>query len=182
MVQWYALWAPQVALIVKQLACPCRRHKRCGFYPWIGKNPWRWAWQPTLVFLPGESHGQSSLVGYSPKGCKESDTTEATKQARMTCSLIHALVKFLEWPSYLQALISASMKMPMYGQTRLLSPWGRWGGDCRSFHSGIFLLATNPIQRRKIPVATVPLEEKEANFRISVLSSCASRQSAYDAI
>ena len=37
---------------------------------------WRRKWQPTLVFLPGESHGQRSLVGYSPWGCKESETTE----------------------------------------------------------------------------------------------------------
>ena len=48
--------------------------------PWVGNNPWRRAWQPTLVFLPGESHGQRSLVGYSPWGHKESDTTEATQQ------------------------------------------------------------------------------------------------------
>ena len=40
-------------------------------------------WQPTPVFLPGESHGQRSLVGYSPQGCKESDTTEATQHARI---------------------------------------------------------------------------------------------------
>ena len=33
-------------------------------------------WEPTLVFLPGESHGQRSLAGYSPRGCKESDMTE----------------------------------------------------------------------------------------------------------
>ena len=46
--------------------------------PWVGKIPWRRAWQPTLVFLPGESHGQRSLVGYSPWGCKESDMTEVT--------------------------------------------------------------------------------------------------------
>ena len=44
---------------------------------WVGKTPWR-AWQPTPVFLPGESHGQRSLVGYSPRARKESDTTEAT--------------------------------------------------------------------------------------------------------
>ena len=36
------------------------------------------AWQPTPMFLPGKSHGQTSLVGYSPWGCKESDTSEAT--------------------------------------------------------------------------------------------------------
>ena len=38
-------------------------------------------WQPTLVFLPGESHGQRSLAGYSPQSLKESDTTEATLHA-----------------------------------------------------------------------------------------------------
>ena len=43
---------------------------------WIGKIPWRRAWQPTPVFLPGESHGQRSLEGYSQWGHKESDTTE----------------------------------------------------------------------------------------------------------
>ena len=52
-----------------------RRHKRRGFDPWVGKIPWRRAWQPT-VFLPGESHGQRSLVGYNPWGRKESDMTE----------------------------------------------------------------------------------------------------------
>ena len=41
-----------------------------------GKIPWRRKWQPTPVFLPGESHGRGSLVGYSPRGRKESDTTE----------------------------------------------------------------------------------------------------------
>ena len=35
----------------------CRRLKRLGFDPWVGKIPWRRAWQPTPVFLPGESHG-----------------------------------------------------------------------------------------------------------------------------
>ena len=45
------------------------------------KNPWGRKWQPTPVFLPGESHGQRSLAGYSPWGHKESDTTEATEHA-----------------------------------------------------------------------------------------------------
>ena len=59
-------------------ACQCRRHKRHWFNLWVGKIPWRRAWQPSLVFLPGESHGHKSLVGYSPWGRTESDTTEAT--------------------------------------------------------------------------------------------------------
>ena len=46
------------------------------FYPWVRKIPWRRAWQPTPVFLPGKPHGQRSLVGYSPWGCKELDMTE----------------------------------------------------------------------------------------------------------
>ena len=51
---------------------------RLQFDPWVGKISWRRAWQPTPVFLPGESHGQRNLMGYSPWGCKESDTTEMT--------------------------------------------------------------------------------------------------------
>ena len=47
-----------------------------GFNPWVGKIPWRRKWQPTVVFLPGESLGQRSLEGCSPWGCWESDTTE----------------------------------------------------------------------------------------------------------
>ena len=47
-----------------------------GFDPWVGKILWRRAWQPTPVFLPGESHGQRSLGGYSPRSPKKLDTTE----------------------------------------------------------------------------------------------------------
>ena len=58
-----------------------RRRKRHRSHPWGRKIPWRRIWQPTPVFLPGESHGQRSLAGYSPQGRKESDTTEATWHA-----------------------------------------------------------------------------------------------------
>ena len=44
-----------------------------GFDPWVRKIIWRREWQPTPVLLPGESHGQKSLVGYSPRGHKELD-------------------------------------------------------------------------------------------------------------
>ena len=50
----------------KEPVCQCKRHKRCGFDPWVRKIPWRRAWQPTPVFLPGESCGQKSLAGFSP--------------------------------------------------------------------------------------------------------------------
>ena len=67
--------ASQVAPVVKNPPASAGDIKRHGF---IGKIPWRRAWQPTPVFLPGELHGQKSRVGYSIWGWKESDTTEAT--------------------------------------------------------------------------------------------------------
>ena len=60
----------------KESACQYGRRKGLGFNPWVGKIPWRRKWQPTPVFLPGESHGWRSLVGYSPRGRKESDMTK----------------------------------------------------------------------------------------------------------
>ena len=65
----------------QETAFQCWRHKRCYFDPWIGKIPWRRAWQPTPVFLPGESHGQRSLVGCSPQGHTGLDMTEVTQHA-----------------------------------------------------------------------------------------------------
>ena len=62
----------------KESGCQCRRYKRCGFDPWVGKILWSRAWQPTPVLLPGKSHGQRTLAGYSPCSIKQSDTTEAT--------------------------------------------------------------------------------------------------------
>ena len=59
-----------------------------GFDPWVRKIPWRRKWQLTLVFLPGKSHGQRSLVGYSPRGHKESDTTEH----RAHCSKVNLFI------------------------------------------------------------------------------------------
>ena len=55
--------ASQVVIVVKNLPANAVRHKRCGFTPWVEKVPWSRAWQPDPVFLPGESHGQKSLVG-----------------------------------------------------------------------------------------------------------------------
>ena len=63
----------------------CRRPR---FNPWVRKVPWRKAWQPTPEVLPGQSHGQRSLVGYSPWGHKESDTTEVTQHKRMHKELL----------------------------------------------------------------------------------------------
>ena len=70
---------------VKMLGFPCRsdgKESVCnagdlglipGFDSWVRKIPWRRKWQPFSVFLPEESQGQMSLVGYSKQGLKESD-------------------------------------------------------------------------------------------------------------
>ena len=66
-------------LVVKNPPADAGDIKRHGFDPWVRKIPWRRKWQPVIVFWPGESPGQRSLSGYSPWGCKESDTTKVTK-------------------------------------------------------------------------------------------------------
>ena len=53
-----------------------KKKQETQLIPELGRFPWRKVWQPIPVFLPGESHGQQSLVGYSPWGCKDLDTTE----------------------------------------------------------------------------------------------------------
>ena len=75
-------WSSLVPQRLKRLPA-CRRPR---FDPWVGKIPWRRKWQPTPVFLPGESHGGRSLVGYSPWGRKESDTTERLHSLGEMCS------------------------------------------------------------------------------------------------
>ena len=48
----------------KELRANAGDLKRLGFHPWGGKIPWRRAWQPTPVFLPGDSHGQRNMAGF----------------------------------------------------------------------------------------------------------------------
>ena len=86
-IDWFYLLAVQVTLksllqhhnsqVAKKLPANAGG-MRCRFDLWVGKIPWSRAWQLTPIFLPGELHGQRSLVVYSPWGCKELDKTEAT--------------------------------------------------------------------------------------------------------
>ena len=73
------LRAPPLILRSTEDACDERDHLQCrrhGFDPWVRKIPWRRTWQPTPVCLPGKSHKQRSLVGYSPRSHKELGMTE----------------------------------------------------------------------------------------------------------
>ena len=64
--------------VVKNLSA-VQEFQEIGFSPWVGNIPWKRVWQPTIVFLPGKSDGQRSLMGYSPQGRKELDTNEVTQ-------------------------------------------------------------------------------------------------------
>ena len=68
----------QVALVVKNLPDNAGDLRDVGLIPESGRFPWRRKWQRSPVFLPGKSLRQKNLADYSPWGCKESDTTEAT--------------------------------------------------------------------------------------------------------
>ena len=72
------IWASQVALVVTNTPANAGDIRDASSISVSGKIPWRRAWQPTSVFLPGEFHGQRSLEGYGPCSHKEPDTTEAT--------------------------------------------------------------------------------------------------------
>ena len=74
----------------------CRRLRRCGFYPWVRKIPWRRAWQSTPVFLPGESSGKMSLTGYGPWCDKESDMTGVTEHKHSTMVLLIVIICIMQ--------------------------------------------------------------------------------------
>ena len=88
----------------KEPTCQCRRLKRCKFGPWVWKIPWRRAWQPTAVFLPGESHGQRSLEGYSPWGCRVGHSWSDLAAAAATYIYIPSFFGFLSYLGHHRAL------------------------------------------------------------------------------
>ena len=87
-VSWTALWHEFGVL---ENPGPNRASRRPGFDLWVGKIPWRRKWQPTPIFLPGEFHRQSSLVGCIPWGCKKSDRTERLHFHVLFFSLVYNL-------------------------------------------------------------------------------------------
>ena len=99
----------------KEPTCQCRRLKRYGSDPWVRKIPWRRKWQPTPVFLPGKFRGQRSLVGYSPWGRKEQDTTKTTQHVCTIYSWFTILCSFLLYCKMIQLHIySFSYSFPLF--------------------------------------------------------------------
>ena len=96
----------------------CRRHV---FDPWIRKIPWNRKWQPTPVFLPGKSHEQRSLAGYSPWDCKVSDVTEQLSTQAPMLLFVHSVMSDSLQPHGLQ---HARLPCPSLSQTHV-----HWVGD-----------------------------------------------------
>ena len=84
---------------------------RPGLHPWVGKIPWRRAWKPTPIFLPGESHGQRSLVGCSPWGPKQPDTTQ---QLSTHAGKMCAFVGLCCYLSFLELILTSSAPTSLY--------------------------------------------------------------------
>ena len=99
----------------------CRRHRRCGLDPQVGKIPWKRAWQPTPVFLPGESHGQRSLAGYSPGDCQEMD-----KRTKHACTLVPRHKALGSAPSSFSS-VPTRARSGGHGNRLLLGPWHSQG-------------------------------------------------------
>ena len=123
----------------KELTCQCRRHDMWAL-SLIGKIPWRRAWQLTPVFLPGKVHGQRSLEGYSPWGCKVGHSS-VTKQQNW--SIFYFIDYYTEgkWKSlsHVQLFVTPWTVAP----PRLLCPWNSPGQTTQvgshSLLQGIFL-------------------------------------------
>ena len=92
----------------EESACQSRRHKRCGFDPWVEKIHWRWEWKPTPIFLPGEFHGQRSLADYSSWSLKELDMTEQLSS--------HVRTENLQWMT--KAFLSLSFHSNAWGRAK----------------------------------------------------------------
>ena len=87
---WPLKLLPTVVPVVKNALAHAGDLKRHAFDPWVGKIPWRRAWKPTPLFLPGESHGQRSLVsmGVAKSRTWLSDYTFTFKGISQCCSLL----------------------------------------------------------------------------------------------
>ena len=106
LIYWgYYAWKTPLWLRWLRICLQCRRP---GFDPWIRKIPRRREWLPTPVFLTGISHGQRSLVGYSPWGRKDSDTTEQLTHTHTHTQMLHGqtgapgIQRWRGWNSHLQ--------------------------------------------------------------------------------
>ena len=120
---------PLVAQMVKRLPT---MWERPGFNSWVRKILWRRKWHHTPVLLPGKSHGRRSMIGYSPRGHKESDTTEwlhFTSLYRL--QVAHPATEASQWPleyPLLPSVINGNSVMTLTKEN-MASNWKKKGGS-----------------------------------------------------
>ena len=89
----------QVNTSDREPVCQCRR-RECD--PWVGKVPWRREWQPIPVLLPGESHGQTSLTGYSPRDWRVGHENELARMHSCNQNVFLSMFLWGTWESFLR--------------------------------------------------------------------------------
>ena len=115
-----------VKIWTEEPACQCRRRKQHGFDPWAWKISWRRASQPTPVFLPGDSYGQRSLVGYSPRGqVAKSQTWLKQQHTRTPCFHIW---KIIFKPDYFCRWMSKEQQQSLWTLCNTLVKMQNWEG------------------------------------------------------
>ena len=122
----------------KKTACHCKRAKRRGFDPWVGKILWSRKWQSTPVLLPGKFHGQRSLVGYSPWGCKESGMTEQLSTHIIALQCCVRFYRTEKWVSDMYTYIPSSLdSLPVFTEHWVGVPvlWSRFSSVIYFMHS-----------------------------------------------
>ena len=126
---------------------------RLGLSPWLEKIPWKREWPPTPVFLPGEPHGQRSLVGYSPWGHKKSDTTEqltvwlfieSLNVCLLQISVLFSTVWPICWSKFKRTLITIRWQ-EVKPEGSILKPL--WSQFTHSFDVNIKMLTCSPLHK-----------------------------------
>ena len=98
--------------MVKNLSA-MQEPRRNWFDPWVREISWRREWQSTLVFLPGESHGQRSLVDYRPWDCKESGIVTLCPEMRMQMALQFGRAKIMHVFGFVWTRPEYSVESPL---------------------------------------------------------------------
>ena len=106
----------------KESACKAGDTGDLGQIPVSRRCPWRRKWQSTPVFLPGESHGQKSLAGYSPSDRKESDMAEVTEHMHTHPLIRLGLIRFVS-PK------EAYSSWTRWWSSRQATRWSKWSFD-----------------------------------------------------
>ena len=128
-----------------------------GSNPWVRKVPWRREWQPTPVFLLGEFHGQRSLAGYGPWGCKESVTWVTNTFTSMAVGLVKATASLATFSRTAVKMASGQLSTEGFShlgnwlKVRSRTPSAKCEPDKWSHHSYTWLISA-PETTKKVQI------------------------------